>query len=173
MTKLKTPSIIILVSVVFASFGMASDNSGRELDFKAELSGNEEVLAVKTQAKGEAKFSLRKGEDRFSYNLVLQGIENITAAHIHKGKKGENGPPVVDLFKEPMGKTATGTLLSEGVIFAYDLIGPLKGKSLKSLEEMMEAEDAYVNVHSKDHPEGEIRGQILRVPSKLPGPHSK
>jgi hypothetical protein len=161
MAQMKTPLIIILVSVLLASFGMASDKSGRELHFKAELSGNEEVPAVKTQAKGEAKFYLRKGEDRFTYSVVLRGIENITAAHIHKGKKGENGPPVVDLFKEPRGKTATGTLLSEGVIFAYDLIGPLKGKSLKSLEEMMETEDAYVNVHSKDHPEGEIRGQII------------
>lgn len=161
MAKLKTPLIIILVSVLLASFGMASDKSGRELDFKAELSGNEEVPAVKTQAKGEAKFSLSKGEDRLTYTVVLHGIENVTAAHVHKGKRGENGPPVADLFKEPKGKTATDTLLSEGVIFAYDLIGPLKGKSIKSLMEMIEAGDAYVNVHSKDHPEGEIRGQIM------------
>jgi len=40
------------------------------------------------------------------------------------------------------------------------LIGPLKGKSVNVLIELMEAGEAYVNIQTKKHPDGEIRGQI-------------
>ena len=38
--------------------------------------------------------------------------------------------------------------------------GPLKGSSLNELIELIESGETYVYVQSRDHPEGEIRGQI-------------
>jgi hypothetical protein len=38
-------------------------------------------------------------------------------------------------------------------------VGPLEGKSFSELRSMVER-GAYVNVHTKEHPKGEIRGQI-------------
>jgi hypothetical protein len=66
----------------------------------------------------------------------------------------------VDLFNEPKREDISGTFLGDGVIEADMLIGPLKGKSLDSLIQLMEAGEAYINVYTKDHPQGEIRGQI-------------
>jgi hypothetical protein len=161
MKSLSAPSFIFLLGVLLVFLGMTADQSYGELAFKAEISGQEEVPPVSTKAKGEAKFDLPKGGDQLAYRVVIEGIENVMAGHIHEGKKGKNGPPVADLFKEPKRVAVSGTLLSEGTIAAYELIGPLKGKPLQSLIQMMEAGDAYVNVHTKDHPEGEIRGQIV------------
>lgn len=96
-----------------------------------------------------------------TYSVVIEGIKDVVAARIHQGRKGENGPPVAELFVEPKGVEITGTLLAEGEIASYGLIGPLKGKPLRALIEIIEAGGAYVNVHTKDHPGGEIRGQIM------------
>jgi CHRD domain-containing protein len=69
-------------------------------------------------------------------------------AHIHQGKSGENGQPVVMLS---MGKAK---------ITPGDLQGPLNGKQLSDLVKLLEDGDAYVNVHTQQNQNGEIRGQI-------------
>lgn len=160
MKRLKAWLLIFLL-VIFPPFlGMTSDKIEVERSFKAELSGEEEVPPVKTKARGEATFKLNKGGDELTYLVALKNIEDVTAAHIHQSQKGKNGPPVAPLFAEPKKPAIVGTLYSEGSIRAYELIGPLKGRSLQSLVQMMETGDTYVNVHTIKHPEGELRGQI-------------
>ena len=36
----------------------------------------------------------------------------------------------------------------------------MKGKALSDLQSAMGTNETYVNVHTSDHPDGEIRGQI-------------
>jgi hypothetical protein len=50
--------------------------------------------------------------------------------------------------------------LSQGNITAANLEGPLAGQQLTDLIDIMDNGTAYVNVHTKDFPLGEIRGQI-------------
>ncbi len=152
---------ISLFIFLLTSFGVTADSSsfgGRV--FRAKLSGSEEVPLVNTEAEGEAEFHISDSGDTLTYRLTISHIKDITAAYIHKGKKGGDGPPVINLFTEPQHENVTGILLAEGKVEPYLLIGPLKGKPLKSLIQLMEAGDAYVNVQTKKHPEGEIRGQI-------------
>jgi len=160
MRKLKTGLSIFLIIILFASLGMAADKPTNERTFKATLSGKEKVPPVQTKAKGEAKFQLSKEGDKLTYTLIVSNIRDVTGGYIHKGKKGENGPPLIDLFTEPKKEDIRGTLLAEGKVEPYLLIGPLKGKSLESLILLMEAGEAYVNIQTKKHPDGEIRGQI-------------
>jgi hypothetical protein len=82
-------------------------------------------------------------------------------ANIHLGKKGEKGPAVANLFAGPRQGGAVTYILAEGTIRSYQLIGPLQGKSIESLIEMMRNGAAYINVYTEGHPGGEIRGQIL------------
>jgi hypothetical protein len=160
MKRLKAWVLIFLLVIFLPLLGMTSDKMAVKRSFKAELSGEEEVPPVKTKARGKATFKLSKGGDELTYLVTLKNIEDVTAAHIHQGQKGKNGPPVAPLFVEPKKPAIMGTLYSEGRMRAYELIGPLKGKSLQSLVQMIEAGDAYVNVHTIKHPEGELRGQI-------------
>jgi len=137
--------IIFLLVIGLATTGIAADKS-----FKATLSGNKIVPAVTTSAKGEATFELSKDGKELSYSVMVSDIENVTAAHIHQGKKGESGPPVALI--DIKGK--------KGKITSNELMGSLKGKTVKDLIEQIEAGNAYINVHTNKHPDGEIRGQI-------------
>ena len=143
-----------------AYFAVAINTSAYSEEFKATLTGSKVVPPVKSKAKGEATFRLFKGERRMLYRLSVTNIEDVTAAHIHKGKKGENGPPVVVLYSGSKKSGKYSGMLAEGIVTDYDLIGPLKGGTLEALVKMIYDGEAYVNVHTKKYPDGEIRGQI-------------
>jgi hypothetical protein len=129
-------------------------------DFKAMLSGGEVVPPVKTTASGEAGFHLGLDGRALAYKLTVSGIKDITAAHIHIGKKGDNGPPVVFLFHGPEKKGMFNGTLAEGTITAKDLFGPLSGMTIKDLMTKIDSGEAYVVVHTEQNPGGELRGQI-------------
>lgn len=131
--------------------------------FTATLSGSNQVPAVETSATGRATFEVTGNGASISYSLFVTGIEDPTMAHIHLAAKGENGAPVVWLYPtdaHPVKSGKVNGLLSSGTITASQLVGPLKGKTVADLLEDIRNGDTYVNVHSKAHPGGEIRGQI-------------
>jgi hypothetical protein len=163
MQRVKVGLFTCLIMILLASLGAAANNPTGQRRFEANLSGNEEVPPVQTKARGEAKFRFSKEGDNLTYTLNLSNIKDVTAAHIQKGKKGENGLPIINLFTEPKKEDVTGTLYAEGKVEPYLLIGPLKGKSVDSLIQLMQSEEAYVNIKTKKHPDGEIRGQIKSV----------
>ncbi len=160
MRRVKGGLLIFLAIILFASPGVSAEKSTSYRNLEAILSGNEEVPPVQTKAKGQAKFQYNKKTNNLTYTLTISNINDVTAASIQKGNKGENGPPVLNLFTEPKKEDVTGTLFAEGKVEAYLLTGPLKGKSVDSLIRLMEAGEAYVNIETKKHPNGEIRGQI-------------
>ena len=127
--------------------------------FTVELSGNE-VPPVQTDAKGSAEFTAPHF-DNIGYSVNVSNIDKVTMAHIHSGKIGENGPIVVTLFKTetPSTEPINGNLVS-GNITNAKLEGPMAGKTLIDLTKSMELGETYVNVHTEEHPNGEIRGQI-------------
>src|SRR5215208_148803 len=135
--------------------------------FVTELTGFEEVPPVNnTSAIGVAEFKL--GQDNIMYKVNVTDIENVTAAHIHSGQVGENGPIVITLFKEDPPTTAMTTgVLSEGNITATNLEGPMAGQLLSNLISAMRNDQTYVNVHTQQNPNGEIRGQILNGTSAM------
>ena len=52
--------------------------------------------------------------------------------------------------------------LVQGSITADKLEGPLKGKSISDLVNLIQKSSAYVNIHTQSFPDGEIRGQISK-----------
>ena len=100
------------------------------------------------------------GADSISYKVSVTDMEKVTAAHIHKGNVGENGLVVVTLFKTDSPSASTNGILSQGTITSAKLEGPLAGKQLSDLINMINNGDAYVNVHIQANPKGEIRGQL-------------
>ncbi|MDR4491222.1 MAG: CHRD domain-containing protein [Candidatus Nitrosocosmicus sp.] len=127
--------------------------------FDAKLAGDQEVPPVDTQGSGQADFNV-VGTDSISYDVNVTGMEKVTQAHIHKGKTGENGPVVVTLFNTESPSATTNGVLASGNFTAADFEGPLKGKQMKDLTDMVNDGEAYVNVHTEANPKGEIRGQL-------------
>jgi hypothetical protein len=129
-------------------------------NFRAHLSGDQEVPPAPTQAQGQIILQLSKDGTVLDYKLIVANIEDVTQSHLHLGAAGENGPPVVFLFgpEQPAGRV--DGVLAEGSITAADLINPLEGQPLSALIEAIRAGNIYANVHTSDHPGGEIRGQL-------------
>jgi CHRD domain len=119
------------------------------------LTGSEEVPPVQTEATGIAEF-MPMGMDSVDYSVNATNIEGVTAGHIHFGAKGENGPVVVTLFKYD---TPTNEVSENGTITADKLEGPMAGKQISDLAAAGNNGTLYVNVHTEQNPNGEIRGQ--------------
>jgi CHRD domain len=142
-------------------------------DFDARLTGVSEVSPVQTNASGFADLDveMEDGQQRVvDYHLYLNDIERVTQAHIHQGNSSENGPIIVPLFNAsttPAGPV-TGQL-AEGQITPANFVGPLQGMQLDDLISLMQNGSAYVNVHTEQNPQGEIRGTVLPDDSAFEG----
>jgi hypothetical protein len=128
--------------------------------FSATLSGNDEVPAKNTRATGSADFQFNTEKDALSYKLSAMDINRATMAHIHEGKVGTNGPIVVTLFKSANPSGPVNGILSQGIITSDRLEGPLADKQITDLVKIINDGNAYVNIHTVQNPNGEIRGQI-------------
>jgi hypothetical protein len=132
--------------------------------FATNLTGEAEVQDVDTDATGNAVFILSEDMLSMYFAIYVDGLEDPQAAHIHIGPEGEDGPIIVALFPRGQftavsGETISG-LLSEGVINAQDLVGPLDGMGIDALVSEILAGNTFVNVHTSEYPPGEIRGQL-------------
>jgi hypothetical protein len=131
-------------------------------DFDARLTGASEVPPVQTIASGLADLDveIEDGQRVVDYQLSVSNISGVTQAHIHQGNSSENGPIIVPLFNA---STPTGPVtgqIAEGQITAANFVGPLQGRQLDDLIALMQNGTAYVNVHTEQNPQGEIRGTV-------------
>jgi hypothetical protein len=147
---------VVVVAAILAVFlANPSVYAQQEQKFNANLTGQEEVPPVQTQATGNAGVSV--SGDNVTYNVNATNIQGATMGHIHIGKQGENGPPVVTLFKYPSPQSEVS---ENGTITPDKLEGPMQGKQISDLVTAMSNGTSYVNIHTVNHPPGEIRGQV-------------
>ncbi len=106
-----------------------------------KLSGAEEVPPVNVTGSGSG--SLRLAEDGTLTGSVTTKSVAGTAAHIHVGAKGKNGPVIVPLEKK-------------GDTYSVPAGRKLTASQIKDWKDG----ELYVNVHSARHKGGEVRGQI-------------
>jgi hypothetical protein len=160
MISVKTIGAIFAVIAALATVGIVSGLTNlvtaQEQKFTATLSGQEEVPSTDSQATGMAEFTVT-GESA-EYSVNASNIQGVTAGHIHSGRQGENGPVVVTLFKND---SPTNEVSETGSITVDKLEGPMAGKQLTDLVTAMSNGETYVNIHTEQNPDGEIRGQIM------------
>ena len=154
MRKLKLLLLIVLAVVFAASTVVAAET------FKAKLTPKEETKKPKSKASGKVEFKLDKDAKTLAYKVEVKHLTDATAAHIHKGKKGEDGPPVAGIMGTGTKKGKFSGVLTEGTLTDKDLMGELQGKTINDLVTLIKSGDAYVNVHTDANPAGEIRGQL-------------
>jgi len=112
------------------------------MEYKVKLTGNQEVPPVQTPAAGNGTITVNDNES-VTGSIMTSGIK-ATAAHIHAGAAGKNGPVVIPLEKKSD---------NEFVVPAGAKLSDAQYKELK-------AGNLYVNVHSEMHKDGEIRAQL-------------
>ncbi len=106
------------------------------------LRGGNEVPANTSSAGGTASVTVHE-DCTVSAHVTVSGM-TATAAHIHSGASGANGPVAV-----PFNKTADNT---------FDAPGGAKMNAEQCAA--YKAGNTYVNVHSAAHPGGEVRAQL-------------
>ena len=120
------------------------DTFGNE--FRADLNGANEPGGGDPDGSGIARVETNDTLNTVCADLEVRDIGIVTAAHIHRGAAGVNGPPVVNLDVPD----------ADGDEDDCDHIGD-------ELVDDIARNPAgfYVNVHTGDFPEGAIRGQLM------------
>jgi hypothetical protein len=85
---------------------------------------------------------------RLCYGLSVRDIQNPLAAHIHRGRRNENGPIVVTLNHPQTGNPGAS---SGCTTISRDLVRRIRRNPTRY----------YVNVHTPRFPNGAIRGQLF------------
>jgi len=109
---------------------------------KVTLSGSQEVPPVTTSASGSGTITVAPDKS-VSGSITTTGVA-ATAAHIHNGAPGRNGPVIIPLVKT-----------SDNVWSV-----PAGARMTDAQHESYRAGNLYVNVHSAANKGGEIRGQL-------------
>lgn len=114
--------------------------------YNATLTGAQEPGgAGDPDGAGRAEVSVADNLGQICYDVSgVRNIGTVTAAHIHRGRPGVNGPPVLTLERANEGGFKGCTGAPEWLQEAID--DNFRGY--------------YVNLHTPEYPNGAIRGQL-------------
>lgn len=147
-------STLMITAATHGLTDLAFAQGGAKFGFN--LTGSEEVPPVQTNATGMAEISAYTvAGDSITYSVNATNIKDVTTGHIHFGKPGENGPIVFTMFKyDPPRNEVSET----GTITADKLEGPMAGKRVFDVALAGSNGSLYMNIHTVENPNGEIRG---------------
>jgi len=173
----------------YAPSAAAHDDDHNRGQITTRLSGFNEVHfvagppaalrgAVSTKATGRFRAAIHDRRDMIEYELNYAGLEGtVTQSHIHFGQAATVGGIVVWLCQTagtpaPAAVAAVTPLCPQdtvggpvtGTITPANVIGPagqgIAPGEFRELVDAIEADTAYVNVHTDQYQGGEIRGQL-------------
>ncbi len=126
-------SVILMIGPVHAEM----------LTLKAQLTGAEEVPPTGSAGSGSADIQIDTEAKKATWTIQYSGLSgDATAAHFHgPAMPGENAGPVIDIS----GKIENGS-------------ADLTDSQMADLE----AGKLYLNIHTANFPDGEIRGQVTK-----------
>lgn len=108
----------------------------------ASLTGAQETGGGDADGTGSFTAEVDADAGDFCYTLTVDKLGKFTAAHVHSGAAGADGPPVVT------------------IILAEDNCAAVEPDVLRPI--VAAPGNYYVNVHTEDFPKGAARGQLSR-----------
>jgi hypothetical protein len=145
--------------VVFAAAGLVgtacNDNNSTGIPaglevYKATLTGtNERPTPVTSTAQATAIITVLGNQVTWKVD-VTSAIDSVIAGHIHRGVADSAGGVIQSLSPTPTGVGFTGTVANGAAVPPDSVIV------------LMRSGTAYVNLHTKKNPGGEIRGQLVK-----------
>jgi len=159
--KLRCVAVCVLMIGVS---GLFAEDDGNK--FKAKLIGFQETPSILSNGTGTFTASLDRGGTSISYTETFSGLSTpVIVSHIHFAEQGVAGAVFVFLCGgggrpdcPAAGGTVTGTITATDVLAVPDQ--GITGGNLSELLRILKSGNAYVNVHTTNHPAGEIRGQV-------------
>lgn len=148
--------------------GTSSDNTANTVTLfagpRARLTPEAEVqvLPVTSAARGSATVRVNDSSIELTFKLDPLPATPITAAHLHVGAAGSNGPVIFTLFNSTVGipfANPTRRTLDTIILQRRPEVG------ISTIEDAINAilsGNVYLNVHTAAFPEGELRGQFIR-----------
>ena len=134
--------VLVLALLTFAHMAAAA-----EMKAKANLTGAAEVPGPgDTNSSGTVQVTLDSDKNEVCYDLTVAKLDDATAAHIHEGAAGKEGPVKVGLDAPKSGSTKGCKTVDAAVV--QDM--------------MAHPANYYVNVHNASHPKGALRGQLSK-----------
>jgi hypothetical protein len=139
---LRTPALALARAGAIALVGACAAWAPLAAAQSVTLSAANEVPPVSSGAAGSGTVTIAP-DMSVTAKITVTGM-NATAAHIHQGAAGANGPVIVPFTKtgDNTFEAAPGAKLTAEQYAAYN------------------AGNTYVNVHSAAHPGGEVRAQL-------------
>jgi hypothetical protein len=136
--------MLALIPVAWAGSTMVAHAA--PMSFTVPLTGAQQVPPVQTSGSGSAALTYDPSTREVTWSITYSGLSgDATMAHFHDGAEGKNGPVVIWLSKK-----------------GEPVSSPIAGKATLTADQAKQFTSGmyYVNVHTKDHPSGEIRGQV-------------
>ena len=180
-------TVVLLVMSLTANTSPAfGQQQPQQKQFVAKLSGKNEVPPVNTAATVTTNFTASPDEQSLHYTLTVHNITGVIGADIHWGTATQDGPVVISLFNSSTPTGKVNGILAKGTITSSDIKGNMtsnpgvmeivaKGNiiskssvihvqglvgSVSDLVILFTSNNAYVNVHTQMHNNGELRGKI-------------
>ena len=158
-------SLALVAPLAFA--GHLNTLLNAELDGRQEVntSGNNAIVGD-PRGRGEAYvFGIDANPDTLCYNLQVKRIgelelapqPGVRMAHIHAGKRGENGPVVANLAWPQGGQSAD---CLDGINQRTRFAASVPDVRALIADILANPDRYYVNVHNSQYPAGAIRGQL-------------
>ena len=132
----------------------ASAASAQGIQLFAVLLGGNEVSPTGQALAGDpdgygAASGIGVAADRICFSILVNGIDQPTAAHVHEEVAGRNGPIVIPLVPPETGSPGH----SSGCVAVPD---PALLQRIRATPSRF-----YVNVHTAVFPAGAVRGQLF------------
>ena len=164
MTRVMFAAVLLVVGMLPAAATASAQETSNSTRFVAHLNAAQEgqTPGVVSNASGTGTFRITDNDTKIHFRLSSRGLDRITQAHIHLAPKGVNGAIVLFLFPVGPGVSGDGWSVS-GTVTAADVVPPATGTAptFAEIVAAIRAGNAYANIHTKAHPAGEIRGQLL------------
>ena len=166
MVILKTSRFCLCVLLATATSALANDSGKGQ--FKADLTGYNEVPAVLTTASGQVTVAVSSDQKSLNVTLTFSKLLGVAqSASLYLGSPATSGGVIALLCggtAPACPTTADGTVtitLSASEVLAITAQG-LAAADLASVIQALANGAIYVNVVSNKFPNGEIRGQLGR-----------
>jgi CHRD domain len=137
--------VVILVACL-AGIASAGPAQAAPVSFTAEISGSQQVPPVQTSATGKADLTYDPSTRVVTWTITCEGLSGpVTMAHFHVAAAGKNGPVAIWLSKQGSSTSC-----------------PISGQATLTPDQAKQftAGEWYINIHTKAHPPGEMRGQV-------------